>query len=1068
MMTGGIQGLHFVNTMSNAGLRAKSAEAESIIAGMGRNIGKLAPFAPLAAGSLILAKLGNDAYDFSNEYSKAMREVQTISQATQEDWEGMNKAIIDLAANGPDDAIQLAEAYYQIASAGYDGAAGLNLLDVSSRAATAGITDTKTAADGLTTILNAWGKDATEAEKVADVLFKTVEKGKTTFPELAQNIAQVAPMASAMKISLEEILGATASLTKQGNTTSMAMTQIRQAIIGLNENLGDGWSEAMTFQEALQAVRDMAGGSDTALKDMMGRIEGVNAVLALTGDKAIAAADDLKTLSEATGSMQTAYETMMEEADNKWSQVHNKWQRELSQVGDSLKVASSGIADFFNRILTDEQADVIGPASQSAINNLFSDLNQLDDKEAKLKLITDKIIELKNEYVSLGQESAQWEKVQPSWLQRQAENFNAALGFGPATLSGRYNQANLEIVQKDIAINEQVRQKLEELYRQVLNSAGGSGSGGGGGDKPKPWTVGESQAEIERLKEQLGTVSIEQEVELRFKIADEQAKIDEFYGKVRDRFNQAINESWETPFNRTVGADNSNSETASKGNASKLIEDQTKAYKEQTKEITKLLKPMKQLTEEQEKQKEAEYDKIDAQRTQIENLEELAQAMQDSSEILGALSYAIGEVDSKAGQAVGRLADMARNASNMIASIAEDPTAAISSGIGIIGNIVGIYASAIGNKKDKLAEPWIEFEHWVSASNRELERYIKLRDEAIGSARYTFNDNLLEENLNKIKEVEEKLSGLDLSFTFEASGAAVSGKKIYDDVEEQRKELEKILGDSLTFVDYDKTSLPFYLKYSETYSYNLEKLLKDNEGNFSLDKINQLIDDGIVTDQKVIDAVDYYAELLDSYADTQEAKNKLLTATMADSIADSIIDGFENGYNAASDFADNFEGLMRDAILNSVKVQYLEKPLKDWYETFAGYVESDGALDDGEVAKLQEVYNSIVNDASSMYDELSQIAGLDFSKYSYGYSELQGIQRSITEETGSLLVGQFSSMREYQVRANDTMMDQLAMAEEQLEVLQDIRENTSYNHNLDGMHEELRTMNQTLKAGLGI
>jgi hypothetical protein len=34
--------------------------------------------------------------------------------------------------------------------------------------------------------------------KVADIFFKTVEKGKTTMPELGASIAQVAPLAAAL------------------------------------------------------------------------------------------------------------------------------------------------------------------------------------------------------------------------------------------------------------------------------------------------------------------------------------------------------------------------------------------------------------------------------------------------------------------------------------------------------------------------------------------------------------------------------------------------------------------------------------------------------------------------------------------------------------------------------------------------------------------------------------------------------------------------------------------------------------------------------------------------------
>ena len=119
-----------------------------------------------------------------------MKEVQTISRATQEDYEGMSNAIIKMSTEVPDSAVELSRALYEIVSAGYDGAEGLRILDAASRGAVAGVTTTTVAADGLTTILNAWKLETAEVTKVNDTMFRTVELGKITYDELAGSIAQ--------------------------------------------------------------------------------------------------------------------------------------------------------------------------------------------------------------------------------------------------------------------------------------------------------------------------------------------------------------------------------------------------------------------------------------------------------------------------------------------------------------------------------------------------------------------------------------------------------------------------------------------------------------------------------------------------------------------------------------------------------------------------------------------------------------------------------------------------------------------------------------------------------------
>lgn len=311
----------------------------------------------LATAAFKFGQLANDALMFENAYGMAMREVQTISKAVQDDIEGISQKIADMAANGPDDAIKLSKAFYQIVSAGYDGEEGLKLLEISSKAAVAGVTDTRTAADGLTTVLNAWGLSVDYANKVADVMFKSVERGKTTFSELASSVAQVAPLAASSNIELEQIFAALQTITKQGTPTAQAMTQIRSSIINMNNVLGDGWAKTMTYQEGLNKVAEKAGGSQTALRTLIPDVEGMSAVLALTGEKAAGAADDLNETAKAAGAMETAYGRMMEEADNKWSIVHNKWTREIREIGLAMKDESGTLANFMDAILS-KGADV--------------------------------------------------------------------------------------------------------------------------------------------------------------------------------------------------------------------------------------------------------------------------------------------------------------------------------------------------------------------------------------------------------------------------------------------------------------------------------------------------------------------------------------------------------------------------------------------------------------------------------------------------------------------------------------------------------------------------------------
>jgi len=329
----GNKGLHFATSINNSGLQQGVVSAQGILRGFASNIDKMDVFAGLTmGGAYAFSSIATNAYNASKAYETSMKEIQTISEATQEDFE----------------ADELAKAFYQIASAGYDGAEGLNLLDISAKAAIGGVTDVETAADGITTAMNAWKISSDGAETITDQLFKTVKLGKTTFPELSNNLSQVASIASSAEIPLNEILGAIATLTKQGVPTAQAFTQIKSAILSTNDVLGDGWSKTMTFQEGMKAMADEAGGSQTKLKEMTGRVEAMNGVLGLTGKNAQMAADDLKGVTDSVGAAGAAFDTMVASADNQSKLLAANIEAAFKPLGDFILESYKDISVFLN------------------------------------------------------------------------------------------------------------------------------------------------------------------------------------------------------------------------------------------------------------------------------------------------------------------------------------------------------------------------------------------------------------------------------------------------------------------------------------------------------------------------------------------------------------------------------------------------------------------------------------------------------------------------------------------------------------------------------------------------
>ncbi len=181
------------------------------------------------AGGAIVAGLGL-ALKSAVAFESSMREVNTMMGLGQEEFKEFSKDVQDLSAEMGVSAVDSAKALYQAISAGVPKENVLEFLKIATEAAIGGVTDTETAVDGLTTVINAFKLPIEDAQKVADIMFTTVKGGKTTFEELSASMFNVAPIAAAAGVSFEEVSAAIATMTKQGVPTSVATTQIRAAL----------------------------------------------------------------------------------------------------------------------------------------------------------------------------------------------------------------------------------------------------------------------------------------------------------------------------------------------------------------------------------------------------------------------------------------------------------------------------------------------------------------------------------------------------------------------------------------------------------------------------------------------------------------------------------------------------------------------------------------------------------------------------------------------------------------------------------------------------------------------
>ena len=161
--------------LDNSGMYEGTREAMGIIKTLAGEITSFDVFGGIGiSAATAFAKAAKSSYDFEKEFRKNMLEVATISTQVTDDMTGFMNQVMSITQEIPIKAPEAAKALYSIVSAGHDGADGMKILEVSAKAAVGGLTETETAADAITTILNAYKMSAEEAGTVSDQLFTTV------------------------------------------------------------------------------------------------------------------------------------------------------------------------------------------------------------------------------------------------------------------------------------------------------------------------------------------------------------------------------------------------------------------------------------------------------------------------------------------------------------------------------------------------------------------------------------------------------------------------------------------------------------------------------------------------------------------------------------------------------------------------------------------------------------------------------------------------------------------------------------------------------------------------------
>lgn len=488
--------------------------------------------------------------------------------------------------------------------------------------------------------------------------------------------------------------------------------------------------------------------------------------------------------------------------------------------------------------------------------------------------------------------------------------------------------------------------------------------------------------------------------------------------------------------------------------------------------------PFKTLKEEYEKYQKA-IKKGDKQGafTSWSNVEQASESIKSNISTLGASLSSLGTTFSdELGEGIQKAVDIINDgitAFEVFGKTGEksagDTVKGISGIVGIITTLVGTVMNAFDSTKAE-QERNIEYQrrqegYWDSI-NYQVERYLELLKEAAGNDYFA----TATQSLTTLEKAREKA---------------------YKDIVKSMP-----VGD-VDYTTFGLAQLFNYGKFSHAmteYAFGgpqAKEIFDFIQANGGYDLENKLISEEAIWAMKsnadiwsklpewLQQAIDKFVEFNDQTKELEETLNEDLFQTTSQGLEEAILEGLKGGKRGIADFGEDFEEIMRNALLQSFVIDQLRGKAQEFYKKYTLLADSDenGKLDltAEEISDLRKDWNDIIRAATEEAKNIDAIVGgsssssQEASKKGFATASQDSIDELNGRFTALQIAGeeiknqnQLQTMSILELRAD--MLPIIANTTGIKDIASETRDllRLSYEE-LTGIHDDTTSMNKSLK-----
>ena len=199
------------------------------------------PLGMIGMGGLVLSPMAllSNAIKTASEFEQAMANVQSVTGASREEMDRLREAAAKAGRETVFKASEAADALYYLALAGFTVDQQIDALSGTLALAAATQSDLAFTSETIASTISAFGLEAEEADRVANVFAATIGSSQASIDKLAQSMRYAGPAAAGFGRSLEETAATLALFYNMGLTGEMAGTRFRTALSALAHPTGD-------------------------------------------------------------------------------------------------------------------------------------------------------------------------------------------------------------------------------------------------------------------------------------------------------------------------------------------------------------------------------------------------------------------------------------------------------------------------------------------------------------------------------------------------------------------------------------------------------------------------------------------------------------------------------------------------------------------------------------------------------------------------------------------------------------------------------------------------------------